>query len=49
MRPSRRMRRVSISMTNGTRLVERGPGTNRFTKAVEQLGGDQAPARLGGL
>ncbi|MEU5864241.1 hypothetical protein ABZ815_23910 [Nonomuraea sp. NPDC047529] len=49
VRPSRWMRRVSISMTNGTRLVERGPGTNRFTKAVEQLGGNQAPARLGGL
>lgn len=31
------------------RLGERGHDTDRFSKAVEQLGSDQAPVRLGGL
>ncbi|MER5621232.1 hypothetical protein ABT061_09335 [Streptosporangium sp. NPDC002544] len=30
-------------------LGERGHDTDRFSKAVEQLGSDQAPVRLGGL
>ncbi|RSM39877.1 hypothetical protein DMA12_28680 [Amycolatopsis balhimycina DSM 5908] len=46
---TRRQRTLELQLTETTRDLEERRVTELYTKAVEQLGSDKAPVRLGGL